>query len=277
MREKQTICVAGKNNIACDTLKYLIENFGDYYNFIACCNQTENGISGWQNSYRAYINSIGVKELRLEELYGIKDLIFISTEFDRIIKPLQFQNASLYNIHFSLLPAYRGMYTSALPILHGEKQSGVTLHEIDEGIDTGKIIAQVSFDLDDKMTSRDLYLRYIAEGTALLKRNLVNLLSGNYQAYEQPIQGASYFSKKEIDYSNLRVNLNCTAYQVQNQLRAYSFEEYQLPKICDKEIVSWRILYQRSSKKPGTIVWMDNEQAVVSTIDYDILVNLMPE
>lgn len=70
------------------------------------------------------------------------DLIFISLEFDKIVNPDLFKDARLYNIHFSLLPSYKGMYTSAIPILNGEEMVGVTFHEIDKGIDTGNIIAQ---------------------------------------------------------------------------------------------------------------------------------------
>ena len=59
--------------------------------------------------------------------------------------PKNFLNARLYNIHFSYLPAYKGMFTSALPIKNGEVDSGVTLHKIESGIDTGDIIDQIKF------------------------------------------------------------------------------------------------------------------------------------
>lgn len=272
MMDKKTVCVAGKNNIACDVLDYLLQNYREDYDYIACCNKTETGIDGWQKSYRAFIQKHEIKEEKLENLYKIQGLIFISTEYDRIINPKYFMNASLYNIHFSLLPAYRGMYTSALPILFGEKRSGVTLHEIDAGIDTGNIIAQAAFYIEEKMTSRDLYLRYINEGTKLVKENAGALLTGDYEAREQSVEGASYYSKKEIDYANLVIDWNRTAYQVQNQLRAFSFQEYQLPKVSGKEIKSWKIQTCRSYKKPGTLTWQGSNRAAISTVDYDIMV-----
>ena len=58
-----------------------------------------------------------------------------------IIKTKNFKSNKLFNLHFSLLPSYKGMHTSAFPILNGEKYSGVTIHKIDNGIDTGDIIA----------------------------------------------------------------------------------------------------------------------------------------
>ena len=53
------------------------------------------------------------------------------------------------------------MYTSCLPILNGETITGVTLHKIDSGIDTGYIIKQKVFKININDTARDLYLKYL--------------------------------------------------------------------------------------------------------------------
>lgn len=275
MSVKGTICVAGKNNIACDIMNYLVINYQGEYNFTACCNRTETGTDGWQCSYRAYVKKCGIEEKKLEELYEIDGLIFISAEFDKIIKPDLFKDAALYNIHFSLLPAYRGMYTSVLPILFGEERAGVTLHEIDTGIDTGRIIAQTEFKLDENMISRDLYLRCIDAGKELVIKNMKKLLSGNFESYEQPVKGASYFSKTTVDFGKIIIDLNKTAHQIQNQLRAFSFREYQLPKIANREVAGWRITDRRSDRKSGTILWESDKQARISTADYDMLVDFI--
>ena len=50
-----------------------------------------------------------VEIIELEDAYNIKDMIFLSLEFDQIIIPERFQTTELYNIHFSLLPKYRGV------------------------------------------------------------------------------------------------------------------------------------------------------------------------
>ncbi len=275
MPVKKTVCVAGKNNIACDVMDYLIKNYKCDYCFAACCNRTETGADGWQRSYRAYIRRCRIVEKELEDLYETGNLIFISTEFDKLIKPKRFKDAALYNIHFSLLPAYRGMYTSVLPILCGEERAGVTLHEIDAGIDTGRIIAQTEFDLTENMTSRDLYLRCMDEGKALVIKNMEALLSGSYESYEQPVKGASYFSAKAVDFSNIIIDLNRTAYQIQNQLRAFSFREYQLPRISNREVAAWEITDCRSDKKAGTILWEGDHKARVSTADYDMMIHFV--
>ena len=65
------------------------------------------------------------------------------------------------------------MYTSALPFINGESLTGVTLHKIDLGIDTGDIIGQKRIEILDTDTARSLYLKYIQYGTKLVIENCV--------------------------------------------------------------------------------------------------------
>ena len=132
------ICIAGKNNIAIDVCSYAVEKYGKD-RILVVLNKTDNGINTFQRSFKQYAELNGLTIVQLEDVYKLKDIIFLSLEFDRIIRPCLFETRKLFNIHFSLLPAYKGMYTSALPILNGEKKTGVTLHCIDAGIDTGAL------------------------------------------------------------------------------------------------------------------------------------------
>ncbi len=68
------------------------------------------------------------------------------------------------------------MYTSAIPILNGEEYSGVTLHRIDQGIDTGDIIAQRKIRLNERETCRSLYLKYISQAVSLMKEYVKTLI-----------------------------------------------------------------------------------------------------
>src|SRR5690606_1870023 len=124
---------------------------------------------------------------------------------------------------FSKLPSYKGMYTSVLPILNGESESGVTLHEIDKGIDTGPIIDQIVFPLSVDTTARELYDLYLTNSILLFKKNLRFLITGNYVARPQTRLGSTYFSKSSINFSNLKIDLNQTAFQIHNQIRAFVF------------------------------------------------------
>ena len=160
-----TIIIAGKNNIAVDILEFIISK---KYKVFVIFNRTENFRNGFQKSLGFFSRKWNIKNISLEEAYEIKDLIFLSLEFDQIINPKLFNSNRLYNIHFSYLPSYKGVYTSAHTILNNEISTGVTFHKIDEGIDTGDIIFQKKIKILNTDNSRDLYSKYIFAGTKLI-------------------------------------------------------------------------------------------------------------
>ena len=230
-------CIAGKNNIAVNALDYLINIIKiPKEKIFVITNKSDNGIDSWQKSLKKYAENNKIQIKNLEEIYEIENLIFISLEFDRIIKTEYFKTNKLYNIHFSLLPSYKGMFTSALPIINGEKYSGVTLHKIDNGIDTGDIIDQIKFEIDIKDTSRDLYLKYMKNSLKLFKKNIENIINNQITTKPQGIIGSTYYSKKAINYSNIEIDYKKTSFEIYNQLRAFIFPEYQLPQINKVDI-----------------------------------------
>lgn len=263
------ICIAGKNRIAVRAVNFLSENYSTY-TITGCKNRSDNGIDGWQPSFSRYCEQRRIPLVNLEELHSVHDLLFISLEYDRIIRPGRFASNRLFNIHFSKLPAYKGMYTSAIPLLHGEKESGVTLHQIDSGIDTGSILMQRTFSLRDDLNARDLYQMYLQEGYELFKDSIATLITGEVQVRPQPASDSSYYGKDAIDYSNLRIDLNKTAQQIHNQIRAFTFREYQLPVVLGYQIYRSEITDTRSAGKIGSIVRQDKASIMLNTIDYQI-------
>lgn len=259
------LCIAGKNNIAVDILLYSL-NYFSKDSICVLLNKIENYKNTWQKSLGFYANLLDIQILELKEVQKIENLIFISLQFDRIINPLKFKTDKLYNIHFSYLPEFKGMYTSFFPILHGEKYSGVTLHEIDKGIDTGKIISQEKFNIDG-FTCGDLYNKYSEIGTLLVKKNFEFLISGSYDVKQQPLIGSTYFNKESFDFTNLEINIRQTSYQIYLQVKALYFRPYQLPTFKGFEICNVKILENNQSIKVGTIIEDNPEYLLVQTID----------
>jgi len=265
------ICIAGKNNIAVEILLYLLNMGVDKKEILIISNKTDNGEDSWQRSLRKLASIYHINEVILKDLYHIEELIFLSLEFDRIINPALFKTNRLFNIHFSLLPKYKGMFTSIIPILNNEKYTGVTLHKIDSGIDTGEIIAQSKFEILYNDNSRDIYINYIKYGIELIKKNIKNILKDNFSSNKQNYLESSYFSKQSIDFSKIHIDLNQTAINIHNQVRAFNFREYQVPKIFNTEIISSTILYNRSDLKPGVILFETDIYYCISTIDNNII------
>lgn len=263
------VCVAGKNAIAVTVLREVLKRI-PAERIVIIPNKTETDFNGWQPSLTACAQELGIKRVDLSSIQEVDDLVFLSMEFDQLIRPSAFKTDRLFNIHFSLLPAYKGMFTSAWPILNGEDHSGVTLHYIDAGIDTGDIIDTIRFPINSGDTARDLYFKYLRMGTRLVVHHLDDLLNTNslLPRYPQPKQKGSYFSRSSINYKNIEINLRKTAWEVYNQIRAFTFREYQMPSIAGQGIYGSLILEDRCFETPGTIADSSPKSLTIATIDH---------
>lgn len=265
------IAIAGKNQVAIDGMNAALAL--EIEKQVYCvANRSDDGADRWQPSFRKCAASSGRVELvDLDDLFNIDDIHFFSLEFDQILKPERFRSAALFNLHFSLLPAYRGMYTSAMPLLNGEAETGVTLHRIDGGIDTGPVVAQRSFPILIDDTARDLYFKYMQAGSQLFREKLKSVLLGNFSQTDQPETGSSYTFNSAIDYGDLKIDMNRTAFQVHNQIRAFIFREYQLPVIGKIPIYRSQMTDIRSCEEPGVLSGRTPNRLRLATIDYDLI------
>lgn len=110
------------------------------------------------------------------------DIIFSITspqKFQREI--LNFPRYGCFNIHSSLLPKYRGCNALFWAILYGEKKVGVTVHKMDEDLDTGSIALQKSFDVNSYDTVFSLYEKGVMNGATLANEflSLIKKTDGN--------------------------------------------------------------------------------------------------
>ena len=261
------LVLAGKNNIAVNALNYVIDNYVGALSVV--CNQTDDGNHGWQKSLKKTALEKGVTEITLEDAYE-KATVFISLEYDKIVRPENFKKAQAYNIHFSLLPKYKGVYTSIWPLLNDESVSGVTLHKIDGGIDTGPIIDQCEIEIYESDRARDLYSKYLATSFELFRSKFDEMVTGKLCAKPQSKKFSTYHSKKSIDFSRLKIDLNQTAYGVVRQVYALSFREYQLPIIMGERIVEVEILDARSIRSAGSLINKGNDFFDLTTIDFNV-------
>ena len=228
-----TLCIAGKTQAAV-AVAGASRRFGR--RVVCLPNGDDNGVDRWQPSLRKAAGILGIETVTLDWAMAQHDLVFMSVEYDRIIKPALFASRRLYNVHFSLLPKYRGCNTVVWPILNGEAEHGVTLHEIDAGIDSGPIIAQSAFAIGD-MTSRQLYGRCLELGAELVLEWLPKLLSGDYAAAPQDEAAASTYPRNALDYSLKEIDLSETVEAVMRRIRAFTFPEHQRPTLGGRPIV----------------------------------------
>ena len=268
-----TIAIAGKNDIAANALEFLVKNYPEH-KIVVTCNPNENGKNDWQKSLRYFANMYGVEEVTLSSLYEVEDLLFLSLEYANIVKPELFKTKRLYNIHFSLLPKYKGMFTSVMPILNNEAYSGVTLHKMERGIDTGDIIAQKKFELGPNDASLELYHKYLKNAYQLFVENVDALIEHEdiEWAMPQDAMESTYYSKAALDFSNIVIDLKQTAMSIHNQIRAFNFRPYQLAKVFDVPVVNSVITDVKSTVPAGRILEETEQYFVISTIDYNLVI-----
>lgn len=122
------------------------------------------------------INDSEIK-LKLKE-YEIDWLFIIG--WSQIAKPelLSIPNSGCIGMHPSLLPEGRGRASIPWAILKGLSQTGVTLFKLDEGVDTGEIIDQISTEIKDDTTATELYSRINDLHIDLITRNWENIVTG---------------------------------------------------------------------------------------------------
>jgi len=235
--------------------------------------ESDCGQEDWQVSVFKLAQIKKLSLISLDDAKQLNNAVFISVQYDKILRPEDFLTKKIFNIHFSYLPFYKGVYPVVWPILNQESYSGVTLHRIDNGIDTGNIIDQEKVFLNDSITSFELYQKCCEESLNVFKRNFDNIISNlsNNGTKQQNCSG-SYYSKKSLDLGNYKIDLRKTACEVSSQLRSMMFKPYQMPNINDTEVNQVEITQERDYVMAGKILSEDDTFFKIATIDYIIKV-----
>ena len=127
------------------------------------------------------------------------------------------------NFHPSLLPSYRGWYPHVYNLIENT-QSGVTLHELDEKADTGKIWVQKKVNSKPTDDAKDLYKRLQSEIVKLFKKNWENIKNDKILSFEQIKVNNSFKNKKDVSqYDCIDLNKKTSAENLINILRARTF------------------------------------------------------
>ncbi|MCW2669989.1 MAG: Methionyl-tRNA formyltransferase [Frankiales bacterium] len=121
------------------------------------------------------------------------------------------------NLHFSLLPAWRGAAPVQHALLAGDEVTGATTFLIEEGLDTGPYFGMVTEDIRPSDTSGDLLGRLSTAGAGLLVATLDGIEDGTVQALPQPEEGVSYAPKISVD--DARVDWTAPALRVDRLVR----------------------------------------------------------
>lgn len=205
-------------------------------------------------------------------LHRLEPDVIVVAAYGQILprKILELAPHGCVNVHASLLPKYRGAAPIQWAILKGESESGITIMQVDAGLDTGPILAQESIPIRDDDTAQSLHDRLAELGAQLLTRTLPQLLQGEIRPTPQNEAESSYARK--ISRQDGLIHWDSPARNLWNQVRALipwpGCESGFLHRNQWERLKIWQAaLGTPTSKLPGTIVSIDSRGIHVACRD----------
>ena len=124
------------------------------------------------------------------------------------------------NVHASLLPRWRGAAPIQRAILAGDRETGITIMQMDEGLDTGPMLLQERLPIGEATTAADLHDALAELGADLIVRTLDGLASGELDAKPQPEDGVTYAAK--LERAEGRLDWRLPAEDLARRVRAFT-------------------------------------------------------
>lgn len=220
-------------------------------------------------------------ENSIEYSYNIIDLekfnpdICLMISYGILIPNELIMKYNFINVHYGLLPKYRGMHTVAWAIINGEKEVGYTIHKVDKQIDNGDILRQekIKVHLKDNI---DIIMKKLDN---LLENKICEFLkdyiNGEVDIVKQDINKATFFCKRNL--IDCRINWNDSTYNILNFIRALTppypgaytrYKEEEIIIISAEEFNNERYI-----EIPGHVLYIIEDVGfIVKTGDTTILV-----
>lgn len=153
------------------------------------------------------------------ELKKINPDIIVVVAFGQILRKniLELARFGCVNVHASLLPKYRGASPIQWAVINGEKETGITIMQMDAGIDTGDIILQEKITLNDDETAGSLFDRLTELAGPVLLKALTEIENGTAVRTVQNEAEASYVTM--LRKSMGRLNFNHKAVEIERLIR----------------------------------------------------------
>ncbi|MEE0733439.1 MAG: methionyl-tRNA formyltransferase [Acutalibacteraceae bacterium] len=156
------------------------------------------------------------------------------------------------NVHASLLPKYRGAAPIQWAVLNGETESGITIMQMEEGLDTGDILLQEAMPIGPDETAAQLHDRLSVLGAQLLVKALAALQAGDLHGSRQDDALSSYAPM--LDKSICTIDWNQKNTQVHNQVRGLNAWPVAVSSIGGKKLKIYNTRLCEKSGKAGTVL-----------------------
>jgi methionyl-tRNA formyltransferase len=161
-------------------------------------------------------------EPAVAQILGERPDLFVVVAYGQIIPGSLLTGPRLgaVNLHASLLPRHRGPAPIAWAILEGDRQTGVTVMQMERGVDTGPILAQAAVPIAADETAASLEARLAPRGDELMMETISRWQQGTVQPVPQPDEGATHAPRLRSDDGKL--NTAMPALEIDRRVRALS-------------------------------------------------------
>ena len=232
MSAKQRIIYAGTPEFAVPALEALL---AAGYNVVAVYTQPDRPAGRGRETRASAVKQMAVRHgipvfqpdslkaaAELAQLAALAPDLIVVTAYGLLLPEavLQTPHLGCINIHASLLPRWRGAAPIQRAILAGDTVTGITLMQMDAGLDTGAMLAQQSCEIDETDTGASLHDRLMQLGADLLLDTLPKLFAGSITAIAQDSKQACYARK--LSKQEAAIDWKQSAEEIARAVRAFN-------------------------------------------------------
>jgi methionyl-tRNA formyltransferase len=165
------------------------------------------------------------------------------------------------NIHGSLLPRWRGAAPIHRAIESGDSQTGVTIMQMEEGLDTGPMLLIERLTIADSDTTGTLHDKLAALGGRMIVEAMQQMAAGGLHAVPQPEEGVTYAAK--ISKEEAKLDLNRPALELARKVRAFNPFPGAYLQAGDMAIKIWNAQVVDGRGRPGEVLSADAQRGIV--------------
>lgn len=193
----------------------------------------------------------------VELLHELQPELIVVAAFGQFLSKeiLELPKYGCINVHASLLPKYRGAAPIQYAIIKGEKESGVTIMQMDIGMDTGAMLDKVVVPIEENTTMGELHDALREQGAALLLEVIDKIAAGTAVAEPQDDAQATYATL--LDRSMEHIDWSKTAQEVHNLIRGFNPAPSTFTKLPNgKSLKIWgsKMTDKSSAAAAGTVI-----------------------
>ena len=216
-----------------------------------------------------------------EALDIFKPELIVCKAFGEIVPEffIDYPQYKAINVHFSLLPKYRGAVPIQKAILEGEKETGISIMLMSKGLDEGDVLKVYKEKILPKDTNLSLRNRLVEKSSEILGDTLENWIQGKIEPKKQDDSKATYCWQKDISKENAQIDWkNMSAEYIERMVRAFipwpvawTYWNEKRVKLFDVDVVNCQ-----NDNEPGEL-FIENDSLLFSTKDCNkcIKVNIL--